>query len=43
MVMAGLAAEGVTEVVEINKIERGYERFVNKLQSLGADISRLDH
>ncbi|NLW11784.1 MAG: UDP-N-acetylglucosamine 1-carboxyvinyltransferase [Clostridiaceae bacterium] len=42
MVMAGLAAEGVTEIVEINKIERGYERFVNKLQSLGADISRLD-
>ncbi len=42
MVMAGLAAEGVTEIAEINKIERGYERFVHKLQSLGADISRLD-
>lgn len=43
MVMAGLAAEGVTEIFEINKIERGYERFVSKLQMLGADISRMEN
>ena len=38
MVIAGLSAEGVTEVEDIHYIERGYENFVGKLQALGADI-----
>ena len=38
MVIAGLAAEGVTEISCIHFIERGYENLVNKLQGIGADI-----
>jgi UDP-N-acetylglucosamine 1-carboxyvinyltransferase len=41
MVIAGLAAEGVTEVHNIKLIDRGYERFEEKLRSLGADIVRV--
>ncbi len=42
MVLAGLAAEGTTEVTDINHIERGYENLVEKLRSLGADIRKVD-
>ncbi len=42
MVLAGLVAEGTTEVNDVSKIERGYESFVKKLQDLGADITRID-
>lgn len=42
LVLAGLAAEGTTEIDEVNKIERGYEDFVRKLKQLGADIRRMD-
>ena len=42
MVIAGLCARGVTEVEDVHYIERGYENFVGKLRSLGADIS-IDH
>lgn len=38
MVIAGLCAKGVTEVEEIEFIERGYEDFVGKLRNVGADI-----
>ena len=38
MVIAGLCAEGTTYVEDIHYIERGYENFVGKLRSLGADI-----
>jgi UDP-N-acetylglucosamine 1-carboxyvinyltransferase len=38
MVIAGLAAEGVTRITEIHHIQRGYEDMVEKLQGLGADI-----
>ena len=38
LVIAGLAARGVTEVEDIYHIERGYENFQDKLRSLGADI-----
>ncbi len=41
MVIAGLAAEGITEVHNINLIDRGYEGFEDKLRSLGADIARI--
>ena len=39
--IAGLAAEGTTEIEEIGYIERGYEDIVAKLRKLGADISRV--
>ena len=42
MVLAGLAAEGVTEISEIYHIERGYTGFVEKLRGLGADITRVE-
>ena len=38
MVIAGLAAQGVTEIDGIHHIERGYETLVEKLASVGADI-----
>lgn len=39
MVIAGLCAQGTTEVEDIHYIERGYENFVGKLRTLGADIA----
>lgn len=42
LVIAGLAAEGITTVDEIKYVERGYEDFHLKLQSLGAAIERVD-
>ena len=38
MVIAGLCAEGVTTVEDIEYIERGYQDLVGKLQALGANI-----
>ena len=38
MVIAGLAAQGVTEIDGIHHIERGYETIVKKLAAVGADI-----
>jgi UDP-N-acetylglucosamine 1-carboxyvinyltransferase len=40
LVLAGLAAEGVTEVSDPSHIDRGYEDFVGRLSSLGARIER---
>ena len=40
LVLAGLAAEGVTEITGTEFIDRGYERFVDKLRPLGAQIAR---
>ena len=42
LVLAGLAAEGITTIDEIRYIERGYEDFPQKLQSLGAQIAIVD-
>ena len=39
MVIAGMAAAGETVIEDVHFIERGYERFVEKLTALGADIS----
>ena len=41
LVIAGLCAEGVTELENVHYIERGYERFVEKLSALGADIKSV--
>ena len=40
LVLAGLVAEGETVVSAIEHIDRGYERYVQKLAALGADIER---
>ena len=40
-VIAGLIAEGETEVFNVHYIDRGYENMVEKFQSLGADIRRI--
>ena len=40
LVVAGLAAQGQTEIGSIQHIDRGYDRIVDKLRGLGADISR---
>ncbi len=42
MVLAGLVANGTTEISEIYHIERGYEDFVNKFKALGADIMKIE-
>ena len=42
LVIAGLAAEGTTEVENIHFIERGYENIVEKLTALGAQITRVE-
>jgi UDP-N-acetylglucosamine 1-carboxyvinyltransferase len=40
LVLAGLAAEGITEVLRIYHLDRGYEKIEEKLSKLGADIKR---
>ncbi len=42
MVIAGLAAEGVTEIGNVRYIERGYENIVKKLTRLGAEITLVE-
>ncbi len=42
MVLAGLVAEGETEISEIYHIERGYENFIEKFEALGANITRVE-
>ena len=42
LVIAGLVAVGTTEVSEIEHIDRGYPRIEEKLNSLGADIIRIE-
>ena len=41
LVLAGLAAEGTTEVLRVYHLDRGYERIEEKLKSIGADIERV--
>ncbi len=41
MVIAGLMAEGVTTIEEIQHIERGYENIIEKMSDLGADIKKV--
>lgn len=42
LVLAGLCAEGVTEVDQIELIDRGYERFEEQLSTMGARIVRTE-
>ncbi|HUY06099.1 MAG TPA: UDP-N-acetylglucosamine 1-carboxyvinyltransferase [Acidimicrobiales bacterium] len=41
LVLAGLVAEGYTEIVGVEHIDRGYEQFVAKLRAIGVDITRV--
>ena len=41
LVLAGLAAEGETEVLRVYHLDRGYERLEEKLQAVGATIERV--
>ena len=42
LVLAGLIAEGETEIQDIYHIDRGYSSLIEKLQGLGADIRRVE-
>ena len=42
LVLAGLAARGVTQINRVYHLDRGYERMETQLQALGADIQRID-
>jgi UDP-N-acetylglucosamine 1-carboxyvinyltransferase len=41
LVLAGLIAEGTTEVLRVYHLDRGYDHLERKLRSLGADIHRV--
>ena len=41
MIIAGLAANGRTEIDDIHYIERGYDDIVGKLRAVGADIKKV--
>ncbi len=41
LILAGLIAEGTTEVLRVYHIDRGYESIEKKLKELGADIERV--
>ena len=42
LVIAGLAADGTTEVRGVHHIDRGYEAIVDKLRAVGAEVERAD-
>ena len=42
LILAGLAAEGVTEISRIYHIDRGYENIEKKFSDLGAKIKRVE-
>lgn len=42
MIIAGLMAEGTTEITDIYHIDRGYENFEQKFAALGGDIHRIE-
>jgi UDP-N-acetylglucosamine 1-carboxyvinyltransferase len=42
LVIAGLVADGVTEIAEVHHIDRGYVRLEEQLRALGADVVRTE-
>ena len=42
LVIAALAADGISEIDDIEYIQRGYEDFEGKLSALGAVIAKVD-
>jgi UDP-N-acetylglucosamine 1-carboxyvinyltransferase len=41
LILAGLVADGTSEVLRVYHIDRGYETIEKKLKTLGADIERV--
>ena len=42
LILAGLCAEGTTEILDMEHVDRGYFKIDEKLKTLGAAISRSD-
>lgn len=42
LIIAGLCADGVSEVSSIQHVDRGYEKIIEKFSDLGANIKRID-
>lgn len=42
LILAGLVADGYTQVTELEFLDRGYHNFHTKLKALGADIERIN-
>ena len=42
LIIAALVAEGKTEITELQHIDRGYEDLIQKFQTIGADIVRIN-
>src|SRR5262249_39968120 len=42
LVLAGLVAEGVTEIAEVQHIDRGYVRIEEQLRALGVEVERAE-
>jgi UDP-N-acetylglucosamine 1-carboxyvinyltransferase len=40
LIIAGLAAEGVTEITGLKHLDRGYDKLEDKLRNMGGDIWR---
>ena len=43
MVIAALAAEGTSEITNVQYIERGYEDIIGKLRGIGAHIDSVEY
>ncbi|MCM8709741.1 UDP-N-acetylglucosamine 1-carboxyvinyltransferase [Clostridium sp. SYSU_GA19001] len=43
LILAGLSAEGITEIGDLYHIDRGYVNIENKFKGLGADIERINY
>jgi UDP-N-acetylglucosamine 1-carboxyvinyltransferase len=41
-VLAALAADGTSEIHDVEWVERGYENLVDRLSALGANIQKVD-
>jgi UDP-N-acetylglucosamine 1-carboxyvinyltransferase len=42
LVLAGLVSDGITFVEDAFHVDRGYPKFAEQLQALGADVTRVD-
>ncbi|HSA07217.1 MAG TPA: UDP-N-acetylglucosamine 1-carboxyvinyltransferase [Candidatus Gastranaerophilales bacterium] len=42
LIIAGLCADGVSEITDIHHVDRGYEKIIEKFSALGANIKRVD-
>ena len=41
LIIAGISANGITEIYNLNHIDRGYENIEEKFNNLGAKIQRI--